>query len=42
MKPNNAIKTGYLRASAANEKLKQDGQTQVSDALEAMSVVYMT
>ena len=42
MKPNNAMKTCCLRASAANENLTQDAQTQVADALKAKSVLYMT
>ena len=42
MKPNNTMKTCGFRALAANKKLKQDAQTQVADAMEAMSVLYMT
>ena len=40
-KPIYAIDTGF-RDSAANEKLKQDAQTQVADAMQAISVLYGT
>ena len=36
------MKTCGFRASAANEKLKEDAQTQVDEAVQAMSVLYMT
>ena len=35
------MKTCDFRASAASEKLKQDAQTQVADAIQSMSVLYM-
>ena len=40
-KSNTAVKTSSFRALAANEKLKQDAQTYVPDATEAMSVLYI-
>ena len=36
------MKTCGFRASSTNEKFKQDAQTQVFDAMQAMSVLYMT
>ena len=42
MKPYDAMKASGFRASFANGTLKQDGQTQVSDAIQAMYVLYMT
>ena len=42
MKPNSARKAMWLRAETANEKLKQDLQTQEVDNMRAMFVVYKT
>ena len=36
------MKTYGFRALAANEKLKQDAQTQVADVLQDISMLYMT
>ena len=41
MKPNTAMKTYSFRASSANERLKQDAQTQTTDAMRALSVLYI-
>ena len=41
-KPNKAVKTRGFRASAENEKLEHDAQTQIADAIQAMSVLYTT
>ena len=32
----------WLRAQSANQKLKQNTQTQDADAMQAMPVLYMT
>ena len=41
MEPNNAIATCCLRASATNEKLKQDAKIQVADVKLAMAVIFI-
>ena len=42
MKPINAMKTCGFWASGTTEKLKKDAQTKAADAIQAMSMVYMT
>ena len=42
MKPYNAGEDMWLRAQTANQKLKQNAQTQDADGMQAMSVLYMT
>ena len=42
MKPNNAGEDTYLWAGTANEKLKQNLQTQDADGTKAISVSYVT
>ena len=39
MKTNNAMNACGVKASAVNEKLKPNAQTQVDDAMEAMFVI---
>ena len=39
MKTNNAVNTWGDKASAVNEKLKPNAQTQVDDAMKAMFVI---
>ena len=41
MKPNNADKDMQLRAQTANQKLKQNVETQDVGALHDLSVLYM-
>ena len=42
MKPNNAGKGMWLRAQTANQKSKQNVETQDADGMQALSVLYMT
>ena len=42
MRPNNASKAMWLWAETANEKLKQDVQTQDADDMQAIPVLLMT
>ena len=41
-KPNNGSEHTLLRSETANEKLKREAQTQDSDGMLAISVLYMT
>ena len=42
MKRNNAGKSMWQRSQTANQKFKQNAQTQDADGMQAMSVLYMT
>ena len=40
MTPNNAMNACGFRASAANENLKRDAQTQVAETAQAICIIY--
>ena len=42
MNPNNAGKDMWLWAQTANQKLKENGQTQGANGMQALSVLCMT
>ena len=42
VKPNETRKAYGLRASDTYQKLKQDAQTQVAEAIQAIFVLFMT
>ena len=42
MKPNNTGQDIWLRAETANENLNHDEQTQDTDCIQVISVLYMT